>query len=75
MPGFDVVATWPELVVDLDDDQQDTVRQVFATEYVSGWNPDRDAVADLVAFTLGRIDFDAYLSRSADRAAAVRAVS
>lgn len=75
MPGFDVVATWPDLFVDLDADQQDTVRQVFATEHVSGWEPDRDAVADLVAFTLGYIDFDGYLSRSADRAAAARAAS
>ncbi|GEC76721.1 hypothetical protein [Microbacterium maritypicum] len=75
MSGFDVVATWPDLFVDLDDDQQDTVRQVFASEHISGWEPDRDAVADLVAFTLGHIDFNAYLSRSADRAAAVRAAS
>ncbi|KJC65730.1 antitoxin VbhA family protein [Agreia bicolorata] len=69
MAGFDVVTTWPELFKDLDDGQQETVRQVFATEHVSGWEPDRAAVADLVAFTLGHIDFDAYLSRSADRAA------
>ncbi|MGO2520931.1 MAG: hypothetical protein ACTH8F_12470 [Microbacterium sp.] len=75
MAGFDVVATWPELFVDLDEEQRATVRQVFATEYVSGWQPDRDAVADLVALTLNHIDFDAYLSRSADRAAAARAAS
>lgn len=75
MSGFDVVATWPELFIDVDEQQKDTVRQVFATEHVSGWEPDRDAVADLVAFTLGHIDFDAYLSRSADRAAAVRTAS
>lgn len=70
MAGFDVVSTWPELFEDLDDEQRESVRQVFATEHVSGWQPDRAAVADLVAFTLGRIDFDAYLSRAAERAAA-----
>lgn len=75
MAGFDVVATWPELFEDLDDEQQATVRQVFATEHVSGWEPDRAAVADLVAFTLGHIDFDAYLSRAAERAAVDRAAS
>lgn len=69
MAGFDVVATWPELFEDLDHEQQATVRQVFATEHISGWLPDREAVADLVSLTLGHIDFGAYLSRAADRAA------
>ncbi|MGF3057323.1 hypothetical protein [Microbacterium sp. YY-01] len=70
MAGFNVVAMWPELFEELDGEQQASVRQVFATEHLSGWEPDRAAVADLVEFTLGRIDFDAYLSRAAERAAA-----
>ena len=75
MAGLDVVATWPELFVELDDAQRDSVRQTFAMDYLADGEPDRAAVADLVDLTLGRVDIDAYLRRSAERAATLRTAS
>lgn len=66
---MDVVSRWPELFVGLDDQQKATVREAFATDGLEDDEPDRDDVADLVALTLSRINFDVYLRRAAERAA------
>lgn len=67
MKGIDVCEMWPELFGDLDDLRRATVRQVFSSEYLTGCEPDRAAVADLVDLAGGHIDFDGYTQRSAKR--------
>lgn len=39
----------------------------MSQRYYDGWRPDRDEIADLVAVELGRISFDDYLIRAAQR--------
>lgn len=75
MAGFDALATWPDLFEGLSADQKAAVQQVFATEYLSGWSPNRAAVEELIAFTRGQIDFDAYLSRATESAADLRSTN
>ncbi|MBP2436934.1 antitoxin VbhA family protein [Microbacterium amylolyticum] len=68
MAGCDVVALWPDLFVDLDEDRQDLFRQTFASQYLSGWEPNRADVVDLLELKSGAITRDEYTQRIRSRA-------
>lgn len=69
--GLDASAMWPDLFIELDDRHRANVRDVFATEYLTGWEPDRAAVADVIELASGRIGLGEYMNRSAARMASV----
>lgn len=43
---------------------RDAYRQVFASQYLSGWEPNRGDVEDLLAHDRGEIDTAEYLRRA-----------
>ncbi|MGZ0711591.1 hypothetical protein ACWPKO_25000 (plasmid) [Coraliomargarita sp. W4R53] len=55
MAGLDASAMRPDLFIELDDRHPANVCDVFATEYLTGWEPDRAAVADVIELSSGRI--------------------
>lgn len=67
MERFDIEERWPELFVQLDDVQRDSVRQSLAAGWHEGFEPTRDDVENLTEFARGAIDVDEY-RRRADRA-------
>ncbi|GAA2926299.1 hypothetical protein GCM10010458_05300 [Microbacterium luteolum] len=71
MAGLDVSAMWPDLFIELDDRHRANVRDVFATEYLTGWEPDRAAVAEVIELERGRIALSDYMKRNAARIASV----
>lgn len=71
MAGLDVSAMWPDLFIELDDRRRANVRDVFATEWLTGWEPDRTAVADVIELANGLIDVGEYMKRNVARMASV----
>jgi len=65
MTGCDVYAIWPELFNALAPRDRDSIRQVFASEYLDGWEPDRQNVLELASLVRGHINLDDYLRRTA----------
>lgn len=64
MTGCDVVALFPDLFVDVDDETRDSIRQTFAMSYLDGWDPERVSVENLLAFERSEIDSEEYFRRS-----------
>lgn len=64
MEQFDIEERWPELFVELDDVQRNSVRQSLAAGWHEGFEPTRDDVEDLTEFARGAIDLDEYRRRS-----------
>ncbi|MBP2437271.1 antitoxin VbhA family protein [Microbacterium amylolyticum] len=54
---------WPDPFVDLDEARRDVFRQAFASQYLSGWEPNRADVVDLLNLKRGVITRDEYLQR------------
>jgi len=69
---LDLEGTWPDLFDGLTVEQRETVTEVCANDWLEGWDPTRDDVADLVALTTGQIDGAEYIARGAARAEASR---
>ncbi|WP_288120300.1 hypothetical protein [Microbacterium sp. 69-7] len=67
MERFDIEERWPELFVQLDDVQRNSVRQSLAAGWHEGFEPTREDVENLTEFARGAIDFDEYRRRG-DRA-------
>ncbi|KJL40897.1 MAG: hypothetical protein CMH84_00645 [Nocardioides sp.] len=64
MQTFDVEDRWPELFVQLDDVQRNSVRQSLAAGWHEGFNPTREDVENLTDYARGAIDFDEYIRRA-----------
>lgn len=60
---FDIEDRWPELFVDLDEDQRRAVVQSLASDWHEGWEPDRGDVEHLTDRARGAIDRDEYMRR------------
>lgn len=54
---------WPELFVQLDEVQRNSVRQSLAAGWHEGFNPTREDVENLTDYACGAIDFDEYQLR------------
>lgn len=63
MQTFDVEDRWPELFVQLDDVQRNSVRQSLAAGWHEGFNPTREDVENLTDLARGSIDFPEYRRR------------
>jgi hypothetical protein len=72
MQTFDVEDRWPELFVQLDDVQRNSVRQSLAAGWHEGFTPTREDVENLTDYVRGAIDVEEYRRRGL--AAARRAV-
>lgn len=60
---FDIEDRWPELFVELDEDQRRAVVQSLAADWHEGWEPDREDVEHLTDRARGAIDRDEYMRR------------
>lgn len=63
MQTFDVEDRWPELFVQLDDVQRNSVRQSLAAGWHEGFTPTREDVENLTDLARGAIDFPEYRRR------------
>lgn len=78
MQTFDVEDRWPELFLQLQQEQRDAVVQSLASAWHEGWEPNREDVENLTDRARGAIDRDEYLRRSdaaAERRRKVTAVA
>lgn len=64
MQTFDVEERWPELFVQLDEVQRNSVRQSLAAGWHEGFSPTREDVENLTDYARGAIDFDEYIRRA-----------
>lgn len=71
MTGCDVAKMWPELFHDVTAEVTEAIRQAFASQYLSGWEPNRPDVHDFVEYHHGRLTEAEYMQRGLDRASAV----
>lgn len=75
---LNVMDRWPELFVQLDEAQRDSVLQSLASAWHEGWKPNREDVENLTDQARGAIDLPEYLRRAreaARRSAALASVS
>ena len=61
---FDIEDRWPELFVQLDDVQRNSVRQSLAAGWHEGFNPTREDVENLTDEARGAIDAEEYRRRA-----------
>lgn len=64
MQTFDVEDRWPELFVQLDDVQRNSVRQSLAAGWHEGFDPTREDVENLTDYARGAIDVPEYRRRA-----------
>ncbi|MBN1458445.1 MAG: hypothetical protein JXA57_02845 [Armatimonadetes bacterium] len=51
----------------MDEETIEIITEVFANNWLEGWKPNREDVADLIAHDRGEIDDDEYTRRGAER--------
>jgi len=66
--GLDLVKLYPSLFEGLDEETIDGITAACANSWLEGWKPNREDVADLVAWEKGEIDDDEYDRRNLERA-------
>ncbi len=60
---LDLENRWPDLFVDLNDDQRDRVVHGWAAQWHEGWEPNRADVELSVDYIAGRVSGDEYRRR------------
>jgi len=60
---------FPDLFAGLPAARVRAVEQTLANGRLEGWNPDRETVADLIDYTLGRLTRTEYVARGSQRRA------
>ncbi len=61
---FDIEERWPELFVELDEDQRRAVVQSLASGWHEGFEPTREDVENLTDYARGAIDAEEYRRRA-----------
>lgn len=65
---LDLVKLYPDLFEGLDEETIDGITAACANIWLEGWKPNREDVADLIAWEKGEIDDDEYDRRNLERA-------
>ena len=71
--GLDLVKLYPDLFEGLDEETIDGITAAWASEWLEGWKPNREDVADAVAWEKGEIDDEEYDRRAEAKAARISA--
>lgn len=69
---LDLRRLYPDLFIGLDGETTETISEIFVSAYFEGWKPNREDVADLIAWEEGEIDDEEYDRRGAARAVRAR---
>ena len=69
---LDLVRLYPDLFVGLDGETIEGIERAWASQWLEGWKPNREDVADAIAREKGEIDDEEYDRRGAARATRAR---
>ncbi len=61
---LDLLRLYPDLFVGLDGETTEGISEIFVSAYFEGWKPNREDVADLIAWEKGEIDDEEYDRRT-----------
>lgn len=70
---LDLLKLYPDLFVGLDGETIEGIERAWASQWLEGWKPNREDVADAIAWEKGEIDDEEYDRRAAARAARISA--